>query len=48
MKNAEREASFSEQKVLHSVHLFIACLEEKTGALGELSLKINLNKLFLK
>ncbi|WP_258759830.1 hypothetical protein [Cytobacillus firmus] len=47
MKNAEREASFSEQKVLHPVHLLIACLEEKTGALGEISLKINLNKLSL-
>ncbi|MBX9974720.1 GNAT family N-acetyltransferase [Cytobacillus firmus] len=44
MKNAEREASFSEQKVLHPVHLFIACLEEKTGALGEISLKVDLNK----
>ncbi|MCM3246257.1 GNAT family N-acetyltransferase [Cytobacillus oceanisediminis] len=47
MKHAEREAGFSEQKVLHPVHLFIACLEEKTGALGEISLKINLNKLSL-
>ncbi|WP_264737514.1 GNAT family N-acetyltransferase [Cytobacillus firmus] len=44
MKNAEREASFSEHKVLHPVHLLIACLEEKTGALGEISLRNNLNK----
>lgn len=39
MRNAENEASFSKSKVLNPLHLLIACLSEKTGVLGEISLR---------
>lgn len=42
MRNAKNEAEFSKNKVLKPAHLLIACLKEKTGVLGEISLKCNL------
>jgi ATP-dependent Clp protease ATP-binding subunit ClpA len=39
LKNAENEAELSKSKVLKPVHILIACLYEKTGVLGEISLK---------
>lgn len=42
MTNAENEAELSKYKVLQPVHLLIACLGEKGGALGEISLKCTL------
>src|SRR4051794_7110136 len=48
LRNAENEAQFSKLKVLQPVHLLIACLNEKTGVLGEISLKITLDKTSLK
>ncbi|MEB6551107.1 GNAT family N-acetyltransferase [Heyndrickxia sporothermodurans] len=44
MRNAEIEMHFSKDKVLQPVHLLIACLNEKTGVLGEISLKTNIDK----
>jgi N-acetylglutamate synthase-like GNAT family acetyltransferase len=41
MRSAEEEAKFSKSKVLNPEHLLIACLQEKTGVLGEISLKCN-------
>ncbi|MFJ7746812.1 GNAT family N-acetyltransferase [Peribacillus sp. NPDC097295] len=44
MRNAENEAAiFSNLKVLEPRHLFIACLNEKTGVLGEISLKCTID-----
>ncbi|TCJ01702.1 GNAT family N-acetyltransferase [Cytobacillus praedii] len=40
IKNAENEATAD--KVLMPIHLLIACLQEKTGLLGEISLKCEL------
>lgn len=48
MRNAEKEASFSKLKVLQPAHLLIACLNEKTGVLGEISLKSTLEKTSLR
>lgn len=47
-KKAENYAQSSRVKVLQPLHLLIACLDEKTGVLGELSLKITLDKSLLK
>ncbi|WP_394584220.1 GNAT family N-acetyltransferase [Cytobacillus firmus] len=43
IKSAEKEARMSGCNVIHPVHLLIGCLEESSGALGEISLKCNLN-----
>ncbi|MGE7602973.1 GNAT family N-acetyltransferase [Peribacillus sp. NPDC097675] len=44
MRNAENEAAtFTNLKVLQPKHLFIACLNEKTGVLGEISLKCTID-----
>lgn len=48
LSNAENEAQLSKLKVLQPAHLLIACLNEKTGVLGEISLKITLDKNSLK
>jgi len=48
LRNAENVAQFSKLKVLLPAHLLIACLNEKTGVLGEISLKITLDKTSLK
>jgi N-acetylglutamate synthase-like GNAT family acetyltransferase len=42
MRNAENEAQMTKSKVLRPIHLLIACLQEKTGVLGEISLKCTL------
>ncbi|MFY0521126.1 GNAT family N-acetyltransferase [Lysinibacillus sp. UGB7] len=42
MTRAEKEAELSKYKMLQPVHLLIACLDEKGGALGEISLKCTL------
>ena len=47
-KKAENHAQSSRVKVLQPVHLLTACLDEKTGVLGEISLKITLDKSLLK
>lgn len=43
IKSAEKEARMSDFNVIHPFHLLIGCLEERGGALGEISLKCNLN-----
>ncbi|MGM9988469.1 MAG: GNAT family N-acetyltransferase [Bacillaceae bacterium] len=48
MRNAEKEATLSKNKVLNPVRLLIACLKETTGALGEISLKCSLKETSLK
>lgn len=48
LEYAENEAQLSKFKVLQSGYLLIACLNEKTGALGEISLKSNLDITSLK
>ncbi|QDQ03440.1 GNAT family N-acetyltransferase [Lysinibacillus fusiformis] len=48
MTNAENEAELSKYKVLQPVHLLIACLGEKGGALGEITLKCTLDVTFLR
>ncbi|SEN88534.1 Acetyltransferase (GNAT) domain-containing protein [Paenisporosarcina quisquiliarum] len=45
LRDAENEAKL---EVLRPIHLLIACLNEKTGVLGEISLKIDLDKTTLK
>jgi len=47
-KKAENYAESSRVKVLQPLHLLTACLDEKTGVLGEISLKITLDKSLLK
>ena len=48
LRDAENEAHFQKLEVLQPIHLLIACLNEKTGVLGEISLKIDLDKTTLK
>lgn len=48
MRNAEKEVHLSKDKVLQPVHLLIACLNEKTGVLGEISMKANIDKSLMK
>jgi len=48
LENAEIEAQLSKLKILQPAHLLIACLNEKTGVLGEISLKSTLDKTSLK
>ncbi|WP_242486886.1 GNAT family N-acetyltransferase [Peribacillus sp. TH16] len=49
MRSAENEAAiFSNLKVLQPVHLLIACLNEKTGVLGEISLKCTIERTSLR
>ncbi|WP_409300142.1 hypothetical protein [Peribacillus sp. SCS-155] len=43
MRHAENEASFSSWRVLQAAYLLIACLYEKSGVLGEISLKCGLD-----
>ncbi|MGN7175117.1 Clp protease N-terminal domain-containing protein [Paenibacillus sp. FSL R5-0490] len=43
IKSAEKEAWLSDCKVIHPVHLLIGCLAERSGALGEIFLKCDLN-----
>jgi N-acetylglutamate synthase-like GNAT family acetyltransferase len=40
LKRAEQEATDSKDEIIAPIHLFLACLHEKGGALGELSLKV--------
>ncbi|WP_236687152.1 GNAT family N-acetyltransferase [Ornithinibacillus californiensis] len=44
LKRAEQEATDSKDEVITPIHLFLACLQEKGGALGELSLKIVMDR----
>jgi len=48
MRNAEGEAERTNCKLLHPIHILIACLCEKTGTLGEVSLKCILNAASLR
>ncbi|MFD2751680.1 GNAT family N-acetyltransferase [Virgibacillus siamensis] len=48
MRNAESEAQQSTNKILKPIHLLIACFYEKTGALGEVSLKCSLDAASLR
>ncbi|MEK4084464.1 GNAT family N-acetyltransferase [Psychrobacillus sp. FSL K6-1415] len=48
LRDAENEAHFQKLEVLQPIHLLIACLNEKTGVLGEISLKIDLDRTTLK
>ncbi|WP_246483777.1 GNAT family N-acetyltransferase [Heyndrickxia vini] len=48
MRYAEKEVHLSKDKVLQPVHLLIACLNEKTGVLGEISMKANIDKSLMK
>ncbi|WP_336498427.1 GNAT family N-acetyltransferase [Psychrobacillus sp. FJAT-51614] len=48
IKNAEKEAQLSKHKVLQPVHLLIGCLDEDTGALGEIRLKCKIDKCSLR
>ena len=48
LKYAENEAKLSKLKILQPGYLLIACLNEKTGALGEISLKGTLDITSLK
>lgn len=48
MGNAEKEALLSKFKVLLPAHLFIACLNEKTGVIGEIVLKSTLDMTSLR
>ncbi|WP_163527229.1 GNAT family N-acetyltransferase [Halobacillus ihumii] len=48
MKNAESEVEISKSNVLEPIHLLIACISEKKGALGEVSLKCTLDAAFLR
>ncbi|MFD2923188.1 GNAT family N-acetyltransferase [Halobacillus naozhouensis] len=48
MKNAENEVEQSKSKILKPIHLLIACFYEKTGALGEVSLKCSLDAASLR
>lgn len=43
INNAEQEAEILEKKLLLPGHLLIACFREKTGALGEIYLKCNID-----
>jgi hypothetical protein len=48
MENAEKEALLSKNKTLYPAHLLIACLYEKSGVLGEILLKSDLDKTSLR
>jgi ATP-dependent Clp protease ATP-binding subunit ClpA len=48
MRNAESEANILGHKFIMPVHLLIGSLREPTGALGEMSLKLNLDLLDLR
>jgi hypothetical protein len=48
IKNAELEVNSSSSKILNPLHLLIACLQEKTGVLAEISLKCSLDISLLK
>jgi N-acetylglutamate synthase-like GNAT family acetyltransferase len=48
IKNAEIEVNYSSSKILNPLHLLIACLQEKTGVLAEISLKCSLDISLLK
>ncbi|WHY78087.1 GNAT family N-acetyltransferase [Neobacillus sp. WH10] len=43
INNAESETAHANSRVLTPVHLLIACLQEKTGALGEIRLRCNID-----
>lgn len=48
IKNAEEEASSSQQKLLRPIHFLLACFKEKEGALGELVLKCTIDEASLR
>jgi N-acetylglutamate synthase-like GNAT family acetyltransferase len=48
IRNAESEANLLEHKFIMPVHLLIGSLREPTGALGEISLKLNFDLLDLR
>jgi N-acetylglutamate synthase-like GNAT family acetyltransferase len=48
IKNAELEVNYSSSKILNPLHLLIACLQEKSGVLAEISLKCSLDISLLK
>lgn len=48
IENAEKEAQLSKFNILQPIHLLIGCLEEKIGALGEISMKCSLDKCSLR
>jgi N-acetylglutamate synthase-like GNAT family acetyltransferase len=48
MENAEKEAFLSIHKVLYPAHLLFASLNEKSGVLGEIVLKTDLDKTSLR
>lgn len=48
LKNAKKEAQMSKSKVLMPGHLLLACLQEKTGALGEIALQCSLEESSLR
>ncbi len=48
MKNAENEVEQSKSNALKPIHLLIACFYEKTGALGEVSLRCTLDAASLR
>lgn len=48
LREAENEASQSEVKVVHPIHLLLACLAEKGGALGEIYLKTDIDFSYLR
>ncbi|MBC5637522.1 GNAT family N-acetyltransferase [Ornithinibacillus sp. BX22] len=43
MEQAEEEAMLSKDRIVKPIHIFVSCMQEKGGALGELWIKLNLD-----
>lgn len=43
LEQAEEEAMLSKDRIVKPIHIFVSCMQEKGGALGELWIKLNLD-----